>query len=190
MKVETGARYEEVERNGAVKVHALAAPHFGDGSDGLFMSVSPPVAFLLSTLPGKLSHEGGDVGSPPCAGARPQLYRLGETSVLAALPPCAFTHGDEFKNLRQAQERVFRQLFHVVSPCCIVKGNIVALFKFGLLPCFCSQAVQIVGPFLKHTAAFRQVFSPVVNPAYLLRRGMGKLAFNPVPVVAEFIQQG
>lgn len=30
---------------------------------------------------------------------------------------------------------------------------------------------------------------PGFNPVYLLRGSMGKLAFNPVPVVAEFIQR-
>ena len=43
---------------------------------------------------------------------------------------------------------------------------------------------------MKHTAAFGQVFGAVVNPVYLLRGSVGKLALNPVPVVAEFIKKG
>ena len=88
------------KRDGAAKAYALAAPCFGRGADGLFISAPCVLAFPLCVLPGKLPHKSGDVGSSPCAGTRPQFYRLGETSFLAALPPCAFAHGDEFKNLR------------------------------------------------------------------------------------------
>lgn len=43
---------------------------------------------------------------------------------------------------------------------------------------------------MKYTAAFGQIFGAVVNPVYLLRGSVGKLALNPVPVVAEFIKKG
>ena len=76
------------KRNGAAKAYALAAPCFGRGADGLFISAPCFLAFPLCVLPGKLPHKSGDVGSSPCAGTRPQFYRLGETSFLAALPPC------------------------------------------------------------------------------------------------------
>ncbi len=97
------------KRNGAAKAYALAAPCFGRGADGLFISAPCFLAFLLCVLPGKLPHKSGDVGSSPCAGTRPQFYRLGETSVFAPLPPCAFAHGDDCQNLRQTQESCFVQ---------------------------------------------------------------------------------
>lgn len=109
--------YEAVEkRRGQGVCPGLAV--FWRGADGLFISAPCFLAFPLCVLPGKLSHKSGDVGSSPCAGTRPQFYRLGETSFLAALPPCAFAHGDEFKNLRQTQERFFRQFFHEDVSCC------------------------------------------------------------------------
>lgn len=92
----------DTKRSGAIKVHALVAPPFGNGSDGVFMLFPCLGFFLLNRLQGKLFDESGDVGRTPYRSARPQLYRFGKTAFLAALPPCAFADGDTFKNLRQA----------------------------------------------------------------------------------------
>ena len=89
----------DTKRNGAVKVHALAAPPFGNGSDDVFILFPYPGVFLLNKLQGKLFDEGGDVGRSPYRSARPQLYRFGKTAFLAALPPCAFADGEDFQHL-------------------------------------------------------------------------------------------
>lgn len=95
---EAQAEYD-TKRSGAVKVHALVAPPFGNGSDGVFILFPCPGVFLLNRLQGKLFDEGGDVGRSPYRSARPQLYRFGKTAFLAALPPCAFADGEDFQHL-------------------------------------------------------------------------------------------
>ena len=52
-------------KGGAVKVHALVAPPFGNGADELFIVFPRLVFFLLNGLQGKLLDGGGDVGRPP-----------------------------------------------------------------------------------------------------------------------------
>lgn len=90
---------DDTKRSGAVKVHALVAPPFGNGSDGVFILFPRPGVFLLNRLQRKLFDEGGDVGRSPYRSARPQLYRFGKTAFLAALPPCAFADGEDFQHL-------------------------------------------------------------------------------------------
>ena len=94
----------DTKRSGAVKVHALVAPPFGNGSDGVFILFSCLGVFLLNRLQGKLFDEGGDVGRSPYRSARPQLYRFGKTAFLAALPPCAFADGEEGENLGETEK--------------------------------------------------------------------------------------
>ena len=89
----------DTKRSGAVKVNALVAPSSGNGSDGLFILFSCLGVFLLNGLQGKLFDEGCDVGRPPYRSARSQLYRFGKTTLLAALPPCAFADGEDFQHL-------------------------------------------------------------------------------------------
>lgn len=58
------------------------------------------------------------------------------------------------------------------------------------LPGFaCAESVQIVGPLLHHPSALRQVLRIIVRCAYLIPFAMRKLAFNPVPIIAQFVKQ-
>lgn len=94
----------DTKRSGAVKVYTLVAPSSGNGSDGVFMLLLHPVAFVLNGASGKLSHKGGNIRRLPYGRARPQLDGLGVASILATLPPCALADGDYLQYLRQAQK--------------------------------------------------------------------------------------
>ena len=50
-----------------------------------------------------------------------------------------------------------------------------------------SKLVQIIGPFLHHLAAFRQVFGAVVYAAYFIARIVGKLFLNGIGRVALLV---
>ena len=63
-----------------------------------------------------------------------------------SLQPChhALLHtGMSSRTCGKRRKDSSANFFMKMSPVA-VKGNTVALFKFGLLPCFCSQTVQIV----------------------------------------------
>ena len=51
----------DTKRSGAVKVHTLVAPPFGNGSDGLFMLFLLLSVFLLSRLLAKFPHKRGNI---------------------------------------------------------------------------------------------------------------------------------
>ena len=94
----------DTKRSGAVKVHALAAPSSGNGSDGLFILLLHSVAFVLSGASGKLPHEGRNIRRFPYSCTRSQLDGFGIASILAALPPRAFADGDYLQHLGQTQK--------------------------------------------------------------------------------------
>lgn len=103
---------------------------FGNGADAPLISVLCLADFLPNRVSGKLSHESGNVRSLPYSCSRSQLYRLGVTSILAALPPCAFADGNYFQHLRQAQKGFvfhiehgeppywFFKVYHGIFRCC------------------------------------------------------------------------
>ena len=57
---EAQAEYD-TKRRGAVKVHALVAPPFGNGSGGLFIVFLLLSVFLLSRLLAKFPHKRGNI---------------------------------------------------------------------------------------------------------------------------------
>jgi len=89
------------------------------------------MAFLL-----KLLFAGGayfldkisNVFSSPSCSFRPQFHWLGETSVLASLPPSTFANGDNFENLRKTQKANDREFFFHRCP---YKGKSVYQVKRG-----------------------------------------------------------
>ena len=123
----------DTKRNGAVKVHALAAPPLGNGSDGVFILFSCPGVFLLNRLQGKPLDKSSNIRRTPCRSTRPKFYRLGETSVFTPLPPCALTVGMIAKTCGSRRKVVSVNIEDIVFPLlvmCLPQKRIVRFSPF------------------------------------------------------------
>lgn len=52
-----------------------------------------------------------------------------------------------------------------------------------------AESVEIVGPLLHHPSALRQILRIIVCRTDLISFAMCKLTLNPVPIVAQFVEQ-